>query len=42
MPDQEISRKLTTVFYADVVSYSRLTEEDEIATHRSVMASMRI
>ncbi len=40
MSDQEISRKLTTVFYADVVSYSRLTEEDEIATHRAVMASL--
>lgn len=30
-------RKLTTVFYADVVGYSRLAGNDEIGTHRAVM-----
>lgn len=29
-----LKRKLAAIFYADVVGYSRLTEEDEESTHR--------
>ena len=32
------TRKLLTVFYADVVGYSRLTGEDEEGAHQRVMA----
>lgn len=32
-----ITRKLTTILYADVVGYSRLTGSDELGTHRAVM-----
>ncbi|NQU58657.1 MAG: adenylate/guanylate cyclase domain-containing protein [Rhodospirillales bacterium] len=35
-----IERKLTAIFYADVVSYSRLTGEDEEGTHRRLSASL--
>jgi len=38
MPDEEITRKLAAIFYADVAGYSRLTENDEVGTHRNVMA----
>jgi len=38
MPDTEITRKLSVIFYADVAGYSRLTEDDEIGSHRNVMA----
>jgi adenylate cyclase len=31
------SRKLTTIFYADVAGYSRLTDSDELGTHQAVM-----
>lgn len=37
MPDPAVTRKLTTIFYADVVGYSRLTGGDEVGTHRAVM-----
>jgi len=35
--DKTIKRKLTTILYADVVGYSRLTGNDELGTHRVVM-----
>ena len=38
MSDISANRKLTTIFYADVVGYSRLTGQDELGTHRAVMA----
>lgn len=34
MPDERLRRKLAAILYADVVGYSRLTGEDEDATHR--------
>ncbi len=37
MPDQSAKRTLTTIFYADVVEYSRLTGLDEEGTHSRVM-----
>jgi len=37
MPDQNPKRKLTTILYADVVGYSRLTGQDELDTHQRVM-----
>lgn len=37
MPDMTVTRKLTTIFYADVVGYSRLMGDDEVSTHRAVM-----
>ncbi len=33
-PNDRLKRKLTAIFYADVVGYSRLTGEDEEGTHR--------
>jgi class 3 adenylate cyclase/tetratricopeptide (TPR) repeat protein len=33
-------RKLTTIFYADVVGYSRLTGDDELRTHQAVMDAL--
>ena len=32
--EQRLPRKLAAILYADVVGYSRLTGEDEDATHR--------
>ena len=37
MSEQAGTRKLTTIFYADVVGYSRLTGEDELRAHQAVM-----
>ncbi len=37
MADKTATRKLTTIFYADVVGYSRLTGSDELGTHQAVM-----
>ena len=37
MTKQALQRKLTTIFYADVVGYSRLTGADEATTHHAVM-----
>jgi len=34
----EVSRKLAAVFTADVAGYSRLTKQDEVASHRRVVA----
>ena len=33
MGDQPIQRKLAAILYADVAGYSRLTGQDEDATH---------
>jgi len=35
--EKPIKRKLTTVFYADVAGYSRLTGSDELGTHHALM-----
>jgi len=35
--EPDVVRKLTTIFYADVVGYSRLTGNDEVGTHHAVM-----
>ena len=37
MEEKNTSRKLTTIFYADVAGYSRLTGSDELGTHQAVM-----
>jgi class 3 adenylate cyclase len=37
MPEHVTKRKLTTILYADVAGYSRLTGQDEVGTHRRVM-----
>ena len=37
MEEKTASRKLTTIFYADVAGYSRLTGSDELGTHQAVM-----
>jgi adenylate cyclase len=37
MSAKDSKHKLTAIFYADVVDYSRLTGQDEIGTHKSVM-----
>ena len=35
MVDDRLPRKLAAIIYADVAGYSRLTREDEDATHRT-------
>ena len=40
MSEQPVPRKLTAIFYADVVEYSRHTREDEIGTHQRVMSML--
>ncbi len=40
MSEQTPTRKLTTIFYADVAGYSRLTGDDELRTHRAVMDAL--
>jgi adenylate cyclase len=37
MEEENAPRKLTTIFYADVAGYSRLTGSDELGTHQTVM-----
>jgi adenylate cyclase len=37
MEENNTTRKLTTIFYADVAGYSRLTGSDELGTHQAVM-----
>lgn len=37
MVEKTATRKLTTIFYADVAGYSRLTGSDELGTHQAVM-----
>ncbi len=34
--DERLPRKLAAILYADVAGYSRLTGEDEDATHRTL------
>ncbi len=36
MPEDRLPRKLAAILYADVAGYSRLTGEDEDATHRTL------
>jgi adenylate cyclase len=38
--DTSLERKLAAILYADVASYSRLTGEDEIGTHRILSACL--
>jgi adenylate cyclase len=38
MSNTSATRKLTTIFYADVAGYSRLTGDDELRTHSEVMS----
>jgi adenylate cyclase len=40
MSSSKANRKLTTIFYADVAGYSRLTGQDELGTHNRVMESL--
>ncbi|MFP6735689.1 MAG: adenylate/guanylate cyclase domain-containing protein [Rhodospirillales bacterium] len=40
MGDQPIQRKLAAILYADVAGYSRLTGQDEDATHAAVRAGL--
>jgi len=40
LPEQPAKRMLTTIFYADVVDYSRLTGLDEEGTHHIVMGTL--
>lgn len=42
MNDQGFDRKLTTIFSADVAGYSRLMEEDEAATVRTLTAYRKV
>ena len=37
-----LPRKLAAILYADVVDYSRLTEEDEDATHRALSSYLNL
>jgi adenylate cyclase len=38
--DERLPRKLAAILYADVAEYSRLTGEDEDATHRALSESL--
>lgn len=40
MPLDTLPRKLAAIFYADVAGYSRLTGQDEDATHRALSSSL--
>jgi len=40
MADENVTRQLAAIFYADVSGYSRLTHEDEIGTHRQLSADL--
>ena len=35
-------RRLTTVLFADVVGYTRMSEEDETGTHRALRESLSL
>ena len=37
LDEHPVTRKLTSVLYADVAGYSRLSGKDEVGTHREVM-----
>ncbi len=36
MAEENVTRKLTAIHYADVAGYSRLTGEDEVGTHKQL------
>ena len=38
--DDRLPRKLAAILYADVAGYSRLTGDDEDATHRALSESL--
>jgi adenylate cyclase len=40
MSEHTATRKLTTILYADVAGYSRLTGNDELGTHRKLMDTL--
>lgn len=40
MGQEQVMRRLTTIFYADVAGYSRLMGSDEDGTHRQLAASL--
>ncbi len=40
MDQNKVERRLSAIFYADIVGYSRLTEQDEVATHHKLLAYM--
>lgn len=40
MEEEKVERKLAAILHADVVGYSRLMGQDEVGTHRSVVASL--
>ncbi len=40
MAEENVTRKLTAILYADVAGYSRLTGEDEVGTHKRLSAGL--
>ena len=40
MAEENVNQQLAAILYADVCGYSRLTEADEIGTHRQLSASL--
>ncbi len=40
MAEENFTRKLTAILYADVAGYSRLTGEDEVGTHKQLSAGL--
>ncbi len=40
MAEENVTRKLAAILYADVAGYSRLTGEDEVGTHRQLSAGL--
>ena len=40
MADENVTHQLAAILYADVSGYSRLTEADEVGTHRQLSASL--
>ncbi|MCH6589703.1 MAG: tetratricopeptide repeat protein [Proteobacteria bacterium] len=40
MAEENVTRKLTAILYADVAGYSRLTGEDEVSTHKQLSAGL--
>ncbi|MDP6572332.1 MAG: alpha/beta fold hydrolase [Rhodospirillales bacterium] len=40
MAQQDVTRKLTAILYADVAGYSRLTGADEVGTHKRLGAAL--
>lgn len=40
MAERHVTHQLAAIFYADVCGYSRLTEADELGTHRQLSASL--